>query len=174
MLLPSSQTIKTKNEKNIIGNEIVNFDVDLIRCSLFEFASERKYLGILPENYRKNLKTPQKPPSCGGATMLDPWFYLNGVKYGMLFLVKADPKKIRLRQVIRSGWGRISSLRGMKFATIFVMGRMSTFDEQRLLEEENKIFGDILQCDFIDSYINLPKKVRSLVSVCMKILLCID
>ena len=43
---------------------------------------------------------------------------------------------------------------------IFLVGQTDNNDQQILLQEESKLFGDILQCDVQDNYFNLPKKVK--------------
>ena len=52
----------------------------------------------------------------------------------------------------------------LKVSVLFVIGlqNMNETSEslQETIEEENKIYGDMLQCNFTDTYRMLPEKVR--------------
>ena len=61
------------------------------------------------------------------------------------------PSAPRTRNTVRT------QFRGKAFV-IFILARPRTEDGDKLLEEENKIHGDILQGDFPDSYSTVPYK----------------
>ncbi|XP_075199225.1 beta-1,3-galactosyltransferase 2-like [Anomaloglossus baeobatrachus] len=63
------------------------------------------------------------------------------------------------RQTIRETWGNVS-LYNVDVIRVFLVGLPQIFPEkvQDSLEEENAIYGDIVQQDFIDTYYNLTLK----------------
>ena len=53
-----------------------------------------------------------------------------------------------------------------QYSLVFMVGKFDTnnVNHEKLqhdLEEENKFYGDILQCNFTDSYNSLPTKVST-------------
>ncbi|XP_073510301.1 beta-1,3-galactosyltransferase 1-like [Phyllobates terribilis] len=63
------------------------------------------------------------------------------------------------RHTIRETWGNVS-IYDVEVVRIFLVGLSKTFPEriQDMLEEENGVFGDIVQQDFMDTYYNLTLK----------------
>ena len=112
----------------------------------------------LPLKYEKETDHPNVFPDCGMSEEMRPWFYLPQ-KFDMLFLIKSAPSHVQLRNLVRMTWGSVSSVRNMTFASLFVVGHSDVTEENELLKEENLLFGDLLLCEFIDSYENLPIKV---------------
>lgn len=49
-----------------------------------------------------------------------------------------------------------------KYSLIFSIGVPSNTRDQELIAEENEIYGDILQADYIDAYRNITTKVSCL------------
>jgi len=47
-----------------------------------------------------------------------------------------------------------------RFGLVFIIGEVTSSEQQELIANENKIYGDILQSNVKDNYINLPLKVR--------------
>ena len=95
-----------------------------------------------------------------------PYFYhriigVDGCKYltalKILILVTTVPREYSLRQAIRKTWGRNTNLT----KTIFLFGIGWPMKQQKLLYDESKRYGDILQDNYIDSYYNLSLKVLS-------------
>ena len=66
-------------------------------------------------------------------------------------IAPSAPRNTDLRNTVRT------QFRGKAFV-IFILARPRTEDGDKLLEEENKIYGDILQGDFPDSYSTVPYK----------------
>ena len=118
----------------------------------------------LPLQYQNTFEHPIPYSECGMNEKMKPWSYLSK-DIDMLFLIKTSLHHIKPRNFIRTTWGSVSSVRNMRFASIFVVGLPGTTNlnasdnENELLLAENQIFGDLLQCEFEDSYKNLPIKV---------------
>ena len=66
-------------------------------------------------------------------------------------VVPSAPRNTELRNTVRE------QFKGKAF-TLFLLGRPHTEDGDKLLAEENKEHGDILQADFPDSYSTVPYK----------------
>ena len=80
----------------------------------------------------------------------------------ILFGVKSMPKHAEIRSAIRETWlsekyWQFNSARKIQTHHIFLLG---TQDSVNLDEEEN-LFGDILQYDFVESHYNLTVKVSA-------------
>jgi len=122
----------------------------------------------LPSKYQKLSEHPIIYPDCGRKREMSPWLLLSQ-NFDMLFLIKSSPQNINLRNLVRTTWGSIRSIRDMKFTGLFLVGQPNTNEENELLKEENHYFGDLLQCDFEDSYNNLPIKVWKVVVIVAQI-----
>lgn len=114
---------------------------------------------MLPVQYEKTFENPKSSSVCGTKNLLNPWHH-SKIKQStdMIFFVKTAPEKSKFRQLVRNSWGKIKSFRGKKFSTIFVVARKNDSIQQNL-NNENNLYGDMLQCDFEDTYHNLPLKV---------------
>ncbi|KAM9664985.1 UDP-GlcNAc:betaGal beta-1,3-N-acetylglucosaminyltransferase 7 [Trichechus inunguis] len=83
----------------------------------------------------------------------------------MLVVVKSVITQHDRREVIRQTWGReqeaVGGNRGA-MRTLFLLGTASKQEErahyQQLLAYEDRLYGDILQWDFLDSFFNLTLK----------------
>ena len=73
----------------------------------------------------------------------------------LLAFVLVSPKRFENRQAIRLTWANKSLFPNLR--TIFLVGN-STEEVNQRLKEENDIYGDIIQEDFLDSYYNLTLK----------------
>lgn len=49
-----------------------------------------------------------------------------------------------------------------RVAVVFLVGVPQTKPQQKLLQEESDLYGDIIQGDVADTYVELPLKVGSL------------
>uniref|UniRef100_A0A8C5QI77 Hexosyltransferase n=1 Tax=Leptobrachium leishanense TaxID=445787 RepID=A0A8C5QI77_9ANUR len=80
----------------------------------------------------------------------------------LLIVVKSIITQHDRREVIRRTWGKEIEVDGKNIQTLFLLGTAMKAEEranyQKLLEYENKIYGDILQWDFLDSFFNLTLK----------------
>lgn len=84
----------------------------------------------------------------------------------LLLFVKSSPENLERRRAIRDTWGNESYIRtNLKenVKVLFVLGAdpdvMQKNKMQRLLENENWIYGDIIQQDFMDTFHNLTTKL---------------
>uniref|UniRef100_F7AGH4 Hexosyltransferase n=1 Tax=Ciona intestinalis TaxID=7719 RepID=F7AGH4_CIOIN len=116
----------------------------------------------LPDKFLTNIP----PENATLAFTLRPWKYVaryktNKSQYFMTFLVKSASWLALRRFFVRKTWGSVDTINGHRFGLIFIVGSTTNEEQQKLLEQENAMYGDILQSDVIDDYINLPRKVLS-------------
>ncbi|KAM4675855.1 beta-1,3-galactosyltransferase 2-like [Discoglossus pictus] len=78
----------------------------------------------------------------------------------LVILVVGTCCDVATRIAIRKTWGNESNYEDVAVATIFLVGMspIATDAAQKLLEEENALYGDIVQQDFLDTYYNLTLK----------------
>ncbi|XP_036383725.1 N-acetyllactosaminide beta-1,3-N-acetylglucosaminyltransferase 4-like [Megalops cyprinoides] len=80
----------------------------------------------------------------------------------LLMVIKSTAAQVDRRAALRTTWGQEGVIRGKKVKLVFLLGRsqdsVKGYPLQRLLEYENRQFGDILQWDFVDSFFNLTLK----------------
>ncbi|XP_007900575.1 UDP-GlcNAc:betaGal beta-1,3-N-acetylglucosaminyltransferase 7 [Callorhinchus milii] len=80
----------------------------------------------------------------------------------LLIVVKSIITQYHRREVIRQTWGKEMEIDGKRIKTLFLLGTSSNVNErshyQKLLEYEDRLYGDILQWDFTDSFFNLTLK----------------
>lgn len=69
--------------------------------------------------------------------------------YGMklLILVTTAPGHAKQREAVRGTWGHVAFRRDVGFA--FMVGRSKNAQENRLVDEENLIYGDIIQVEYL-------------------------
>uniref|UniRef100_A0A6P7GZT9 Hexosyltransferase n=1 Tax=Diabrotica virgifera virgifera TaxID=50390 RepID=A0A6P7GZT9_DIAVI len=72
----------------------------------------------------------------------------------VLIVVHSAPSNFKKRQTIRDTWGQVEETKQI----VFMIGDPSSPEQQKKLEEENTLFGDIVQGNFIDNYRNLTYK----------------
>ncbi|KAG8430390.1 hypothetical protein GDO86_017897 [Hymenochirus boettgeri] len=78
----------------------------------------------------------------------------------LVLLVTSVSHDITSRMAVRETWGNKSNYGDVNVVTVFLVGLSSVATDkvQQLLEEENSIYGDIVQQDFMDTYYNLTLK----------------
>lgn len=80
----------------------------------------------------------------------------------LLMVIKSVATQHDRREVIRETWGKEKVINGKRVKTIFLLAtppnEAERANHQKLLEYEDKIYGDILQWDFLDSFFNLTLK----------------
>ncbi|KAM4749178.1 beta-1,3-galactosyltransferase 2-like [Rhinophrynus dorsalis] len=110
-------------------------------------SSTTQHSLVLPYPYPyKFLKNPRKK-----CQFLKPFLVL---------MVLVESHDYISRGVIREAWGKESNYRDVTVVTVFLVGLSPTRTAhvQRLMKEENDIYGDIVQQDFMDTYNNLTIK----------------
>uniref|UniRef100_A0A8C6NH85 Hexosyltransferase n=1 Tax=Nothobranchius furzeri TaxID=105023 RepID=A0A8C6NH85_NOTFU len=80
----------------------------------------------------------------------------------ILLAIKTTELNFKNRQAIRRTWGRAGWPAGGYVRRVFLLGRESSaemgIDLSEVLRRENKLYGDILQWDFSDTFFNLTLK----------------
>ncbi|CDQ65256.1 unnamed protein product [Oncorhynchus mykiss] len=80
----------------------------------------------------------------------------------LLLAVKSLAPHFDRRQAIRESWGRVGVLANRTVATVFLLGNASAADHFPnlfgMLSHEARLYGDLLQWDYRDSFFNLTLK----------------
>ncbi|XP_055073245.2 beta-1,3-galactosyltransferase 1-like [Misgurnus anguillicaudatus] len=79
----------------------------------------------------------------------------------LVLMVPVAPNQLKARNAIRSTWGNETTVRGKTVLTLFIVGLRdgpSSNETQQQLQEESRQHGDLLQSNFMDSYVNLTIK----------------
>ncbi|KAL7398821.1 hypothetical protein ABVT39_015752 [Epinephelus coioides] len=80
----------------------------------------------------------------------------------LLMVVKSVIEQHDRREAVRKTWGKEHTVDGKKIRTLFLLGSPTTGKDtknlQKLIEYEDRIYGDILQWDFMDTFFNLTLK----------------
>ncbi|XP_053166403.1 UDP-GlcNAc:betaGal beta-1,3-N-acetylglucosaminyltransferase 7 [Hemicordylus capensis] len=138
--------------------QVTSWDITTINCSAnLNFSKDDWFKGLEP-NFRQFLlyrhcryfpMLINHPEKCNGDIYL-------------LIVVKSVITQHDRREAIRRTWGQEKEVDGKKIRTLFLLGIASKEEEranyQKLLDYENRIYGDILQWDFLDSFFNLTLK----------------
>ena len=74
----------------------------------------------------------------------------------LITMVTIAPKYFYKRLLIRNSWGKVNNQSSI---IVFLIGNSQDEVTNNLIREENLIYSDIIQEDFIDSYYNLTIKV---------------
>ncbi len=79
----------------------------------------------------------------------------------MVVLISSLPRHFESRDAIRKTWGKQSEILGEKVKLLFIMGltQRDTVEIQDKVLEEDKLYGDIIQASFTESFQNLTLKV---------------
>ena len=82
----------------------------------------------------------------------------------VIFLTLTAPEHVERRQAIRSTWGSVKTYRDTSLRLVFLVGQppvgtnVENNSFQENLKEESNRYHDIVQGNFIDSYVNLTYK----------------
>ncbi|XP_043918884.1 UDP-GlcNAc:betaGal beta-1,3-N-acetylglucosaminyltransferase 7-like [Protopterus annectens] len=80
----------------------------------------------------------------------------------LLIVIKSMTEQHDRREAIRKTWGKEQNVYGKKIRTLFLLGIPSMGKDvrnlQQLIEYEDRLYGDILQWDFMDTFFNLTLK----------------
>ncbi|XP_078613570.1 beta-1,3-galactosyltransferase 1-like isoform X2 [Branchiostoma floridae x Branchiostoma japonicum] len=99
-----------------------------------------------PHNYTLILNNPGKCDVTGGDDVF------------LLVMVTSTPGNHKQRLAIRNTWGNESNVKGTVIRTVFAVGLTQDAKMQGDLEQENGVYKDIIQEDFVESYRNLTLK----------------
>lgn len=75
----------------------------------------------------------------------------------LVLMVPVAPNNVAARDAIRQTWGKESLVQGEVVITLFMLGLSGGADVEKL-QKENLQHHDLIQSDFIDSYLNLTIK----------------
>ncbi|XP_060934503.1 UDP-GlcNAc:betaGal beta-1,3-N-acetylglucosaminyltransferase 7 [Limanda limanda] len=152
---PQPKTLRTTLNKPAITG---NWDITSSNCSANHNLSGQDWFRSLEDNFKQFMlyrhcryfpMVHNHPEMCGGEIYL-------------LMVIKSVATQHDRREVIRKTWGKQQVVDGKRIKTLFLLGKPSNEAEranhQKLVEYENKIYGDILQWDFLDSFFNLTLK----------------
>lgn len=84
------------------------------------------------------------------------------VKPYLITMVTSAPANQRARQAIRDTWGGDVEVRGLRVMTLFMLGVTSDPGLAKLLIEEARERGDLVQGRFVDTYSNLTLKTLAM------------
>ncbi|XP_041454184.1 uncharacterized protein LOC121407270 [Lytechinus variegatus] len=79
-------------------------------------------------------------------------------RVSLLMIVASAPKNFERRDAIRRSWGMAGRSTDMHIETVFLVGAVSSREVTDDLSRELVNYGDIVQEDFVDSYLNLTIK----------------
>nr|SVE75802.1 EOG090X07IA [Daphnia hispanica] len=79
----------------------------------------------------------------------------------LLFVVKSALHHSEQRQAIRQTWGNQLNFSGVEIRRVFLLGTGSDPEIQEKVDEEDKLYDDIVQADFHDDYRNNTLKTMS-------------
>ena len=70
---------------------------------------------------------------------------------GVIHIVKSAIPNSKRRHAIRETWGAVKAWGDIRQEVVFIIGRTLDKDEHKMLLEESKTFGDILQFNLMDN-----------------------
>ncbi|XP_039254211.2 uncharacterized protein LOC120331207 [Styela clava] len=105
----------------------------------------------IPEMFLQNLSSPSIPTPGDDGFRQIPWRLKDIIdtnskeKYSMIFIVTMACFDVKRRFNARLTWGTISNIEEKRIGVIFVVGDGITTTHNKVLNDENNIYGDILQ-----------------------------
>ena len=73
------------------------------------------------------------------------------VDWKMFMLIKSSAGRPAIRELLRRTWATLSYVNRAQFRSIFVIGKANR-NQQLIIDEEAKRYGDILQLNVSDDY----------------------
>lgn len=124
-------------------------DSSLLSQSWFKALDSRFHQFVLHRHCRYFPMLMNHPEKCSGDVDL-------------LIVVKSVIEQHDRREAVRRTWGKEHTIRGKIVKTLFLLGTPAPEKDsknlQKLLEYENRLYGDILQWNFMDTFFNLTLK----------------
>ncbi|XP_041953429.1 UDP-GlcNAc:betaGal beta-1,3-N-acetylglucosaminyltransferase 7, like [Alosa sapidissima] len=140
-------------------SSLASWDVDVINCTedssvrakdWFRRLDSRFHQFVLHRHCRYFPMLIDHPEKCRSGDV------------DLLMVVKSVIEQHDRREAVRKTWGKEQVIDGKRIKTLFLLGTPSTGKDaknlQKLVEYEDKIYGDILQWDFMDTFFNLTLK----------------
>ncbi|KAM4585510.1 beta-1,3-galactosyltransferase 1-like [Odontesthes bonariensis] len=75
----------------------------------------------------------------------------------LVLMVPVAPNNVAARDAVRQTWAKNSTVQGELVLTLFMLG-LSGGDDAEKLKQENSLHHDLIQSDFLDTYLNLTIK----------------
>ncbi|KAM6962792.1 beta-1,3-galactosyltransferase 2 [Aplochiton taeniatus] len=109
----------------------------------------------------------QREMAVGGRLNAQPYHYILNEPFKcrdsvpfLVLLIAAEPGQADARNAIRQTWGNESVAQGLGFVRLFLLGlgRSSDRYPQSSIEEESRVYHDVIQQDYQDTYYNLTIK----------------
>ncbi|XP_053359769.1 N-acetyllactosaminide beta-1,3-N-acetylglucosaminyltransferase 3-like isoform X1 [Clarias gariepinus] len=139
-----SRNLSHKCQRNVSVSNITGFFTLPEKIKNFLFYRHCRHFPML-------LNVPGK---CGGPQ--------NSPQVFLLLVIKSSPPNYDRREVLRKTWASERLQSGMWIRTVFISGTTGNGLEKKrlnkLLELENRMYQDIIQWDFHDSFYNLTLK----------------
>uniref|UniRef100_W5MRX4 Hexosyltransferase n=1 Tax=Lepisosteus oculatus TaxID=7918 RepID=W5MRX4_LEPOC len=160
VFIPRQKSFWIENiNKSVTEDKVVKaWDVIDVHCSANSSLTRMPWFAELGANIQKFLLYQHcrffpmlfnHPEKCEGDVYL-------------LLVVKSMILQHRRREAIRKTWGQEREVRGKKVRLVFLLGVTIQGEEhphhQKLLEYEDRLYGDILQWDFEECFYNLTLK----------------
>ncbi|XP_053201843.1 beta-1,3-galactosyltransferase 5-like [Panonychus citri] len=82
----------------------------------------------------------------------------NSVDIFLLIFIHSAPNNFEKRKIIRDTWASSQNISFSQIRRVFLLGLVDDIELQRSINQENKIHGDIIQGNFVDTYRNLTYK----------------
>ncbi|XP_059149365.1 uncharacterized protein LOC131936410 [Physella acuta] len=102
-----------------------------------------EYYGKIPEKIEKNPEpefTMNSPDVCNGQAKID-----------LLYLVHSQPQNQEQRQRVRNSFASSQAFKDFVVLHVFVVGKTASLGAQNALNQEQKVFGDVIQGAFPDT-----------------------
>nr|KAF7410903.1 hypothetical protein H0235_013510 [Vespula pensylvanica] len=94
-----------------------------------------------------------------------------GKEMDLVIIIMSAPTHVEARTAIRQTWGHFGQRRDISI--LFMLGATLDSKVEKVLEQEQRIYGDIIRGKFLDSYSNLTLKTISILewvdSYCSKV-----
>lgn len=142
----------------VIQNAPAEWNISVINCtenrdvrqqSWFKTLDSRFHQFVLHRHCRYFPMLINHPEKCSGDVDL-------------LVVIKSVIEQHDRREAVRSTWGKEHSIQGKIVKTLFLLGTAAPGKDpnnlQKLLQYEDRLYGDILQWDFMDTFLNLTLK----------------
>lgn len=130
------------------GSEDFFFPMLVDMLDVVERVKRGERLNVAPIN---NASFPLLIPNdqkCGDMASLD-----------LLILIKSAPRNDLARSVIRETWGKDQCWGGRAVKHLFLLGAVNNPHDAKRIREEQSLYGDIIQQNFVDHYFNNTYKM---------------
>ncbi|CAH8839259.1 unnamed protein product [Trichobilharzia szidati] len=87
-----------------------------------------------------------------------PNFCVKHTNLWILIVVHTHPSNKHKRDLIRGTWGSLNRVNNRKIGVLFFMGLSNNLEEQKIIEEEERMHNDIVQRAFLEHYHNMTRK----------------